>query len=291
MRLLRTLSYKYCDNIQSFNARLLPDMDPFLKWAGGKRWLTGKNNSILPKKDDFNRYIEPFLGGGSVFFHLKPEKGFLSDLNPDLINSYSVIKEQWEDLYAILTEYQEYHSSAFYYEIRSSKPESDIQKAARFIYLNRTCWNGLYRVNKKGEFNVPIGTKTKIILQEDDFEKLSSVLKHMEIQACDFELTMNKADSGDFIFVDPPYTVKHNLNGFVKYNESIFSWEDQIRLSRSVIKAIDRGAHILVLNAHHESIIDLYKGVGEMVALERQSVIAGKSSARGIFSELAIRCW
>ena len=166
-----------------------------------------------------------------------------------------------------------------------------MHKAARFIYLNRTCWNGLYRVNSKGEFNVPIGTKTKVLLEADDFQGISILLSQMDINTCDFETTIDKATAGDFVFIDPPYSVKHNLNGFLKYNETIFSWKDQIRLRKSVAKAINRGASVLLFNADHCSIRDLYKGIGKMITLDRASVIAGKLGARGTFSELAIKCW
>lgn len=266
-------------------------MEPFLKWAGGKRWLLSKGNQLLPDMQKINKYLEPFLGGGSIFFHIKPEQAILSDINEDLINAYIVIRENWYDLYAILKKYNKNHSNNFYYQIRSSNPRTALNRAARFIYLNRTCWNGLYRVNKKGEFNVPIGTKTNVILEADNFEILSSVLTSAKIEVCDFELTINKAEENDFVFVDPPYTVKHNLNGFVKYNETIFSWQDQIRLRKAISKAIDRGAKVLVTNANHKSIEELYKGCGKMYLLNRASVIAGKSTARGIYRELVIKSW
>jgi DNA adenine methylase len=266
-------------------------MDPFLKWAGGKRWLITKSINVFPEKLEFNRYFEPFLGGGAVFFHLQPSNGFLSDINPDLINSYIVVRDSWADLIEILLKYEKRHCKEFYYSVRESKPETSLLRAARFIYLNRTCWNGLYRVNKNGDFNVPIGTKNKVILKTDDFQGISKLLNKMEIGSCDFEETINKADEGDFVFIDPPYTVKHNLNGFLKYNETIFSWEDQMRLKTTVSKAINRGASVLILNADHSSIRTLYEGIGNKVTLERASVIAGDSKARGIFNELVIKCW
>ncbi|WP_369014132.1 DNA adenine methylase [Flavobacterium anhuiense] len=267
-------------------------MDPFLKWAGGKRWLTSKATHLFPDKNQINQYFEPFLGGGAVFFHIKPENnGILSDLNSDLINSYTVIRDDWKNLNDILIEYNALHNSTFYYDIRSTTPESNLEKAARFIYLNRTCWNGLYRVNKNGIFNVPIGTKSKVILDTDNFSELSLLLQSINIESCDFEATINRAGNDDFIFIDPPYTVKHNYNGFIKYNENIFSWEDQIRLRDVIVDAINRGTKILLLNANHNSIKELYNGIGEQFVLDRASVIAGSSNARGIYSELAIKCW
>jgi DNA adenine methylase len=266
-------------------------MEPFLKWPGGKRWLISNANIIFPEMLEADRYLEPFLGGGAVFFHLEPLNGYLSDVNQDLINSYIMVRDKWADLTDVLLKYDKRHCQEFYYQIRASKPRSPLQKAARFIYLNRTCWNGLYRVNKKGEFNVPIGTKTKVLLDSDNFQQLSFLLSQVDIEACDFERTIDKAIEGDFLFIDPPYTVKHNLNGFVKYNENIFSWDDQIRLKNAVTRAIDRGVWVLLLNADHNSIRTLYRGIGEMITLERASVIAGNSEARGIYSELAIKCW
>jgi DNA adenine methylase len=266
-------------------------MDTFLKWAGGKRWLINKSGELLPDMKLTNRYIEPFLGGGSMYFHLEPNVALLSDINEDLINAYAILRDNWYDLFQMLKKYQKQHSHDFYYRIRSSKPRSPICKAARLIYLNRTCWNGLYRVNKKGEFNVPIGTKTTVILSNDDFERLSNLLKKADLEVCDFEATINKAEENDFIFIDPPYTVKHNLNGFIKYNETIFSWQDQVRLRNSITKAISRGAKVLVTNANHKSIEELYEGCGKMYLLNRASVIAGNAEARGIYSELAITNW
>jgi DNA adenine methylase len=266
-------------------------MEPFLKWAGGKRWLITQANELLPDRHNINRYLEPFLGGGSIFFHIEPKKAILSDINDDLINAYIIIRENWSELYDILTKYNKLHTQDFYYKMRSTKPRIALKRAARFIYLNRTCWNGLYRVNKKGEFNVPIGTKTNVILGEDKFDIIATLLKSATLEVCDFELTINKAEENDFIFVDPPYTVKHNLNGFVKYNETIFSWNDQIRLKKALTKAIDRGAKVLITNANHKSIEELYKNYSKIYLLNRASVIAGKSEARGIYSELAIKSW
>src|SRR5437762_3054909 len=145
-------------------------MQPFLKWAGGKRWLLSKADELLPDMNNINRYLEPFLGGGSMFFHVEPNTAILSDTNEDLINVYVIMRDNWSDLYTILKGYDKYHSQNFYYQIRSSKPRLLLKRAARFVYLNRTCWNGLYRVNKNGEFNVPIGSKINVLLEEDNFE-------------------------------------------------------------------------------------------------------------------------
>ena len=262
---------------------------PFLKWAGGKRWFVENHSHFL--ETDFVRYIEPFLGSGAVFFHLLPQRAILSDANSDLVDTYRALKGDWQKVERNLQRHQRNHSKPYYYRIRVSKPRSAAGRAAKFIYLNRTCWNGLYRVNLRGEFNVPIGTKSNVLLDSDDFPQLSRVLRKARLVACDFEKSLSLAGRGDLVFCDPPYTVKHNSNGFIKYNEGLFSWDDQIRLRDSVVRARDRGAKVIVTNAHTASVRSLYKGVGTMSQLIRSSVISGNSSARGRFEELIVKCF
>lgn len=266
-------------------------MDSFIKWAGGKRWLVKNHFDLFPLKHEYIKYVEPFLGGGSVYFNLQPNKAVLNDVNSELIITYNAIKTDWEVILEQLEFLNSIHNHDLYYKIRAARPVNDIETAIRFLYLNRTCWNGLYRVNLKNEFNVPIGTKSKLVLDTDNFPKASKILKKAKLFNTDFEKIIAKAKTDDFLFIDPPYTVKHNLNGFVKYNEKLFTWDDQIRLRNAVIKAIDRNVKVLVLNADHESIRDLYNGIGEQFALNRASVIAGKKERRGIYSELAIKCY
>lgn len=259
---------------------------PPLKWAGGKRWFVSNHKDLLPKK--FNKYIEPFLGSGAVFFSMQPEQALISDLNHELINLYEVIRDEPHKLEKKLKEHQQKHSTEYYYAIRVLKPRNKITAAARTLYLNRTCWNGLYRVNLKGEFNVPKGTKDSVVLATDDFESLSQVLKKAEIKCQDFQLSIDAAEAGDFVFVDPPYTVSHNNNGFVKYNQSIFKWEDQIRLRDALERAQLRGAKVLVTNAAHKSVVDIYKNFN-LITVDRAGVIAGAASARGRFQELVAK--
>jgi len=266
-----------------------PILLPFLKWAGGKRWLTDQHPDLFDNQ--FNRYIEPFLGSGAVFFKLTPNQSVLCDRNTDLIDTYQAIKDDWQRVQRLLKEHHRKHCKEYYYHTRDKKLRSRWTKAARFIYLNRTCWNGLYRVNLKGKFNVPIGTKTNVILDTDNFKETSRLLQNTNLLSGDFEQAINQASEGDFVFVDPPYTVKHNFNGFIKYNEGLFSWEDQIRLRDSVERAVARGAKVLVTNAYHECIQELYSGVGEQIKLTRASVISGKASARGKYEEMIIKCF
>jgi DNA adenine methylase len=258
---------------------------PFLKWAGGKRWLVASHAHIFPKK--FNRFLEPFLGSGAVYFYLQPREALLTDVNRDLINAYRVIRDKWKLLEAALTAHQERHSDDYFYAMRAWTPKENIEKAARFIYLNRTCWNGLYRVNKKGEFNVPRGTKNSVLLDSDAFELVSKNLKRATLKVADFESSIDSANAGDFVFVDPPYTVKHNYNGFIKYNDKIFSWEDQVRLRDALVRAKKRGAMIVMTNANHESVRDLYKGFNSY-PLRRQSVLSGVPEGRGETEELLV---
>jgi DNA adenine methylase len=258
-----------------------------VKWAGGKRWLTAGYDELLPK--EFNKYFEPFLGGASVFLHLQPDEAVLSDANRNLIEMYSALGEDWRSVYRWLREHSDNHGKRYYYQRRASPPSGRFARAAWFLYMNRACYNGLYRVNKRGEFNVPKGSKEDILLSTDNFEAVSKLFATAKLIAADFELMIDKAVEGDFVYVDPPYTVKHNNNGFVKYNEDLFSWGDQERLALSVKRAARRGVMLAVSNADHYSVLDLYKGCGEIVELTRRSTIGGKKASRAAATEILIR--
>jgi DNA adenine methylase len=262
---------------------------PFLRWAGGKRWLTQNYDNLFPSA--FNDYYEPFLGGGAVFFHIRPKSGILSDANEELINCYQAIQSNWEKLFFHINRHEQSHCKDYYYMIRSSSFSDPYERAARFLYLNRTCWNGLYRVNRNGGFNVPIGSKRRVLLDTDDFQNVSECLKGMQITHSDFEKVLDSAQRNDFIFIDPPYTVTHNFNGFFEYNEHLFSWDDQIRLKDAIVRAVQREAKVLVLNAYHPLVLELYEGVGEHIQLKRTSLISGRTSGRGAYEELAVKCW
>lgn len=259
---------------------------PFLKWAGGKRWLAHGHRKIFP--NTFKCYLEPFLGSGAVFFKLRPHQALLADINAELINTYRVIRDDWQGLARRLRVHSRRHSDDYYYEVRSCVPRDEVHRAARIVYLNRTCWNGLYRVNRKGEFNVPRGTKDTVLLETDDFERISELLQAVRLEVWDFEKTIDSAGPDDLIFADPPYTVKHNNNGFIKYNDTIFSWDDQVRLRDALCRAHTRGVRIVATNANHESIRDLYKDFAQD-SLSRASVLAGQSRARGSTEELLMR--
>ena len=162
---------------------------PFLKWAGGKRWLVNRHLGLFPTS--YERYIEPFLGGGSMFFALRPRNAVLADSNARLIETYKEVRDNPKYVYDLLRRHQRAHSDEYYYRERKQRhPRSAAQRAAQFIYLNRTCWNGLYRVNVNGEFNVPRGTKSSVILDTDDFCATSNALKNSQLFAQDFSKTL-----------------------------------------------------------------------------------------------------
>ena len=262
---------------------------PFLKWAGGKRWLTASHPHIFPP--EFDRYVEPFLGSAAVFFHLQPASALLSDSNVDLINVYQEIQRNWAKVQKALHRHHARHTSKYYYIERSRSRRAAHELAAQFLYLNRTCWNGLYRVNLKGEFNVPKGTKSSVILDTDNFEQVSRVLKNADLRASDFEPIINSTNENDFVFIDPPYVTRHNLNGFLKYNEKIFTWSDQVRLAKAIERASKRGAKILLTNANHSSVRLLYRDLAArhtMLSLSRSSVLAADAAQRGAVTELVL---
>ena len=264
-----------------------PEVKPFLKWAGGKRWLPELHSSVF--KEPFARLVEPFAGGAAVFFHLRPQRAWLNDLNKDLINVYSAIRDEWKSTTHLLEFYHAAHSKPFYYHLRSSTFDSSVERAAQFIYLNRTCFNGLYRVNLDGEFNVPKGTKRTVLFPDDNFEAVSRLLKRAKLTTGDFEDVVNQCGRGDLVYADPPYTVKHNLNGFVKYNEKLFGWADQIRLRDAVLRAKSRGAVVIVSNAAHESVRELYTRASATKLVERHSIMAASSDSRRATTELLIQ--
>ncbi len=259
---------------------------PFLKWAGGKRWLINHCSLFIPTH--YNSYIEPFLGSGAMFFALQPKRAILSDLNLDLIQAYRAIRSDWRSVVEALKKHHCRHSRDYYYEIRSSSPRELARKAARLVYLNRTCWNGLYRVNKQGRFNVPVGTKAAVCLRTDDFELVHRLLRRACLIRSDFETVIDKARARDLLFVDPPYTTSHSNNGFIKYNEKLFGWPDQVRLRDCLQRAQRRGAYVIATNADHDGIRQLYAGSFHLQSLRRVSVIASNSRFRQNIRELLI---
>lgn len=254
---------------------------PLIKWPGGKRALVSYILQYVP--DEFGTFYEPFFGGGAVFFALQPKIAVLSDVNVELINAYIQVRDNPELLACTLRSFK--NSESDYYSVRGMLPRTLVRKAARLLYLTRLSFNGIHRVNLRGEFNVPYGYKTHLTtIDEKQLFSASIALKTSELVSGDFEEITKDACKGDVVYFDPPYTVAHGLNGFVKYNERIFSWKDQERLAKHAKTLAKRGCRVIVSNADHKSIHDLYKGCHCQI-IERPSVIAASNVHRRQITE------
>lgn len=256
---------------------------PFLRWAGGKKWLHKHINSLLPTAG-FNNYHEPFLGGGAMFFCIQPKNhAFLSDVNEDLISTYQALKEEPNEIVKELRKYK--NEEAFYYDMREKKFTNPIRLAAKFIYLNQTSFNGIYRVNLKGEYNVPYGYRTKDFIDVENLLQVSRVLQTANIFQGDFESSKKNIKKKDLVFLDPPYTVSHNNNGFIKYNQKLFSLEDQYRLSNVIDTIKSKGAYYILTNAAHAVIADIFEKGDRRIELNRANLIGGVNAQRGHTTE------
>ena len=261
-------------------------IEPFLKWPGGKRWIAKKYKEYFPK--EYNMYIEPLLGSGAVFFSLQPKEAILSDINKELINLYVIMRDNPKELKGQLVYHQERHTKEHYYKIRDVILTDNLKCAGRLLYLSRACYHGMYRVNKQGKFNVPIGTKNNFTYDIDQFDQYANCLKHATLICGDFYEIINKAKKNDFIFADPPYATSGKAN-FTKYNDELFVWQDQLRLHEALVNAKARGAKIVLTNVYCKEIIEMYKNDGFYVhILQRSSNIAGQADKRGKVKELMI---
>jgi DNA adenine methylase len=254
---------------------------PFLKWAGGKRWIASSVAELLPKKR--GRYFEPFLGGASVFFYLKAWPATLSDVNEELINLYSQVRDNLLEVTDRLRKLTiDPHT---YAEIRNWRPRSPVTKAVRLLSLNRTAFNGIYRVNREGQFNVPFGCKTGTILCDDkSLLSASRSLQNRAVVCSDFESMIDRAAKQDIVYADPPYTTRHDNNGFRRYNESLFTWSDQERLAEACTRAVARGVSVIVSNAAHGEVASLYKEF-HCKTVSRYTGVSAQAHGRGIVSE------
>jgi DNA adenine methylase len=241
---------------------------PFVKWAGGKGQLLEALERHFP--ETFGTYYEPFLGGGAVFFYLVGKRSrfnaVLSDINEELITTYCIIKAQVEDLISRLEQHKakyELAHESYYYEVRKQKLEDDVERAARLIFLNRTCYNGLYRVNSKGMFNVPFGRyKNPRIVDRENLRLVSKVLNwsNAKLLVADYQEATKDAKEGDFVYFDPPYQPVSLTANFTSYTNSGFSTEDQERLGKWFRELDKRGCHILLSNSDAEQIAHIYSG-------------------------------
>jgi len=239
---------------------------PFLKWPGGKQKIIDKLLAHVPK--EFNAYHEPFLGGGALFFALYRQnklhkKSILSDLNSELIDTYIAIRDNVEAVISLLSSYP--YDKNFYYQIRDQNPWQldNIHKAARMIYLNRTCYNGLYRVNRQGKFNVPFGSfkNPPKICDADNLRAVSKALQNTELVCADFSFTLlpDRAQPQDFVYFDPPYDPTSDTANFTSYTAQGFGINDQIRLRDIAKELVDKGVYVMISNSATEFIRQLYK--------------------------------
>lgn len=269
---------------------------PFVKWAGGKTQLLNKIKELLPI--NYNRYYEPFVGGGALFLYLAPKEAFINDINKELISAYLCFQNDYlyDSLVRELERCENEHSQEFYYRVReidrlpnfSTLPISI--HAARLIYLNKACFNGLYRVNAKGYFNVPSGNKEKVkTFDRDNFIALKKYFSSakIHISSTDFEEVVGSAQKGDFVYFDPPYDVYPNKNGFVDYSKEGFKKEEQERLAKTFKNLNEKGVYVMLSNHNTEFINELYKDFNIHV-VKAKRMINSKADGRGDVEEVLI---
>lgn len=266
---------------------------PFVKWVWWKRQLISQLEKLFPK--EFNNYFEPFVWGGAVFFNLQKEKSFLSDINEELINTYKVIKENPKKLIKFLETCE--YSKEFYEEIRSwdrqenwQKNYSEIERAWRFIYLNRTCFNWLYRVNSKWQFNVPMWSyKNPNFVQKENIINTSKLLNKTkaEIKLHSFDKVLENANSGDFIYFDPPYDTLTKNKNFTSYNESWFWREMQKKLAEVFRKLDEKWCKVMLSNHNTDFIREIYDWFRFEIVKARRNVNS-KASGRGKVEEIVV---
>jgi len=259
----------------------LQEAKPFVKWAGGKTQLLGPLSSIIP--DSFNDYFEPFIGGGAMFFYLASrnltqKRVFLSDINSELINVYKCLRDKLDLLLAKLINHQEKYiqdRTTYYYKLRGLTYDDDLERAAQLITLNKTCYNGLYRVNKKGMFNVPMGQyKNPLICDTANLKKVSSILNRRDIgiECMEYQQMLRQAREGDFVYLDPPFSPISETANFTEYTAGGFVMEDQINLAR-VFRSLDRRKCKVVLsNSDCALVRNLYKEFKVMTVSSLRSI-------------------
>ncbi len=268
---------------------------PFVKWAGGKRQIIDKLLQYAP--NDFNTYFEPFVGGGALLFELSPKNAVINDFNKELINVYECIKDEnkFKKMCSELNHYEASHSEEFYFEIRNKDRDKtkfnkivDYKRAARTIYLNKSCFNGLYRVNSKNEFNVPFNKKSKV--NTYDAQNLGIIhsylnFNNVKILNVDFEESIKTAKKGDFIYFDPPYD--SDTSTFNSYTEDGFGKEEQVRLAKVFKELADRGCYVMLSNHNTKLVNELYKDFNIYI-IEAKRNINSNGKKRGKVEEVII---
>lgn len=272
---------------------------PFVKWIGGKRQLLSQFRKLGLYPSGFNdaggRYFEPFVGGGAVFFELHPKNATISDLNSELIMAYKVVRDDVGRLIESLKKHV--YDKDYFLKMRAMNPAemSELDIASRFIYLNRTCFNGMYRVNSKGQFNVPFGRyKNPVICDEDNLRAVSRALKDVKILNVDYKSAVSEAKAGDFVYFDPPYYPISSTSSFTSYTKEGFAEKEQIELRDTFAELSDRGCYVMLSNSDVDFIRNIYGELnGELKNVTITTVSAGrainsKATARGKITELVI---
>lgn len=269
-------------------------MKPFTKWTGGKRKLLPILTELIP--DDFNRYYEPFIGGGALFFKLLPHDAIINDFNEELINSYLQIRDNPNELINLLAEHRDNNSKDYYLNIRSADRDgriedmTDVERAARILYMLRVDFNGLYRVNSKNQFNVPYGRyKNPKILDEDLIYEVSGYLNANNIQILqgDFANAVADAVDGDLVYFDPPYIPLSETSSFTSYTHEGFSYEDQVRLRNTVRDLTRRGVKVILSNSSSPLVEDLYQEFN-LHYVDASRTNGAKPTSRGKIKEIIV---
>ena len=270
--------------------------DPFIKWVGGKRRLLPQLEPLMPPGVERRRHVEPFVGGGAFFFAQAPRDALLCDVNPALVTTYEAVRDELDSVISGLAALARRHGKESYYAVRErynaartgKKSVSKASQAAMFIYLNKTCFNGLHRVNRKGEFNVPMGRyKNPRILDEDRLRSASASLQSAQIRCEGFEGLLRTAKPGDFIYLDPPYEPVSRTASFTGYAKNGFSQDDQVRL-RDVFAALDkRGCKLMLSNSDVPFIRELYADWPTHL-VQAARAVNSDASGRGKVSEVVV---
>lgn len=260
---------------------------PPVKWAGGKSQLIEQFRPLFPRH--FKKYLEPFVGGGAVFFELQPQEAVLIDSNPELINFYTVVRDHLEALLADLARHE--NTAEYYYHIRSLDPDhmDPVGRASRFLYLNKTAYNGLWRVNRKGQHNVPYGRyKNPQYRDEENLKRVSKALRSAELLCADFTEVLKYAEKGDFIYLDPPYHPLNKTANFTSYTSDAFTEADQERLAETFRVLDARDCKVMLSNSDTEFIRDLYRDYRITTVTARRAINC-RADRRGPISELVVR--
>lgn len=269
-------------------------MKPILKWAGGKRGLLSDIKKYLP--DDINErtYHEIFIGGGALFFNLEPKNGTINDVNKKLINFYKVVKNNPTKLISVAEDYQKYaKDEKKYYLLRDEfnyNNNGNIKSAALFLYFNKAAYNGLYRENSKGYFNVPIGRhKNPKIVNSTRIMNAHNLLKHIKIHCSDFEYILDNVKEGDVCYLDPPYYQSNMVNKFTDYSKNGFTFDDHIRLKNVCVELNKKGAFFILSNSNAPKIVNLYKQEGfKIVKVKKKWMISCNTESRKEVKEIIV---